>query len=384
MDFSLNRRRVLQYGLAGSSLAFAPKMAFARSTGDKRLVFVIQRGAADPLGTLGVPGDPAFEPARRILAEEFADQPKIGGLFAFNPALEKTRQLFESGEVLFAPAIASTYRERSHFDAQNILETGGDAPYALKDGWLNRLLGLLEGPEARAIALAATAPPVLRGSHPVSSYAPSGLPDARAGLLARVSQLYAEDEQLDTLWEDALRTREIAADNPVRRRDPAAAGKFAASMLTAQDGARIATIETTRWDTHYDQRGRMRRLLTELDTMLFALREGLAEKWQDTLVIVATEFGRTVKINGTNGTDHGTGSLAWLLGGRVRGGTIVGDWPGLSASQLYQQRDLMPVLSFEALTAGAIAEHYRLDPSLVAKTLFPVLDQKAMEGLVRG
>ena len=382
MTLDLSRRALLASGLLGGAALAWPRIAFAQTGGEKRLVFVIQRGAADALSTLGAPGDPQFAATRGVLADDFAGRPQIGGLFALHPALEKTSAMFDAGEVLFAPAIASTYRERSHFDAQNVLETGGARPYAAKDGWLNRLLGLLEGAEARALALAAAAPPVLRGPHSVSSYAPSGLPDARAALIERVGQLYAEDAQLDSLWNDALRTRGIAGDEAVQRRDAASLGTLAASMLAAPDGARIATIETTRWDTHYGQRGRMARLLRDLDVTLSALREGLGSAWADTLVIVATEFGRTVSVNGTGGTDHGTGSLAWLLGGRVRGGRIVGDWPGLAPSALYQGRDLAPAQGFEALVAGAVAEHYGLDPERVARTLFPAMEGRPGEALI--
>lgn len=382
MTLDLDRRRFVAAGLFGGATLALPRMAFAQAAGEKRLVFVIQRGAADGLSTLGAPGDPQFAAARGVLAEDFAGRPQIGGLFALHPSLAKTATLFAAGEVAFAPAIASIYRERSHFDAQNVLETGGATPFAQKDGWLNRLLGLLEGPQARALALAATAPPVLRGAHAVSSYAPSGLPDARAALLERVAQLYAEDEQLGSLWDDAVRTRGIAGESADNRRDPASVGTLAASMLSAAGGARIATIETTQWDTHYEQRGRTNRLLGNLDAMLFALREGMGAAWKDTLVIVATEFGRTVKVNGTNGTDHGTGSLAWLLGGSVRGGRIVGDWPGLGQSALYEGRDLAPAQGFEALVAGAVAEHYALDPQRVARTLFPAMAGRPAEGLI--
>ncbi|WP_374405178.1 DUF1501 domain-containing protein [Pelagerythrobacter sp.] len=382
MTMPLSRRSLLASGLFGGLALAWPGLSLARVAGEQRLVFVIQRGAADGLMALGAPGDPQFGAVRGALAEDFADAPQIGGLFALHPALAETAKLHAAGEVLFAPAVASVYRERSHFDAQNVLETGGARAYAVKDGWLNRLVGLLDGGEARALALAATAPPVLRGVNPVSSYAPSGLPDAQAALMGRVAQLYAEDAQLGGLWDDALRTHGIAEDGEAAGRGAASLGTLAAAMLTAEGGARIATIETTRWDTHYGQRARSNALLKDLDALLAALREGMGPAWANTLVIVATEFGRTVAVNGTGGTDHGTGSLAWLLGGKVRGGRIVGDWPGLSSSALYQGRDLYPAQSLEALVAGAIAEHYALDPEQVGRTLFPAMNGRPVEGLV--
>jgi uncharacterized protein (DUF1501 family) len=273
---------------------------------------------------------------------------------------------------LFVHAVASPYRDRSHFDGQNVLETGGSAAYRLRDGWMNRLLGLLPADEGKALALSTTVPMALRGPHEVSSYAQSQLPTSTDDLLGRVSALYASDQQLHGLWSAAMDTRMKAGD-PMQAgggQNGAAIGALAAKML-AGDGARIAMIETNGWDTHSGQRGRLNAQLRSLDQLLASLKNGLGSEWANTMVIVATEFGRTARPNGTGGTDHGQASAAMLVGGAVRGGTVIADWPGLSTAALYEGRDLKPTTDLDALIAGALAQHYGLESARAIATLFP-------------
>jgi uncharacterized protein (DUF1501 family) len=280
--------------------------------------------------------------------------------------------MYQAKEALFAHAVASPYRDRSHFDGQNVLESGGDAAYKLREGWMNRLLGLLPQSEARAIAVSATVPLALRGPRDVASYAPSALPQPTDDLLARVSDLYRSDRQLMPLWNEAMATRKLTGDLTANGgQNAAATGALAARLLAGPAGNRIAFIETGGWDTHSGQRARLALQLKGLDAMLAALKAGLGADWSNTLVVVATEFGRTAAPNGTGGTDHGTASLAMLLGGAVAGGRILADWPGLAPSALYEGRDLKPTADLDALLATALAQHYGLDPARVAGTLFP-------------
>lgn len=380
----IDRRSLLARGALLSGALFAPRLAFAAAPTDKRLVFIIQRGAADGLATLAPTGDPAYAPLRGALAEVEGGA-KLDGLFTLHPGLKQLAGRYHAGEALFVHATASPYRDRSHFDGQNVLETGGRQPYDRDDGWINRLVRLLPGGEAKALALAPVIPTALRGPAPVSSYAPSNLPDASPEFLERVARLYADDAQLHALWSEAVQTRAMARDLAADGgRGAAAAGKLAAALMTGPEGARLIMAETNGWDTHAGQRGRLANQLIGLDAMLAALRDGLGSAWADTLVIVATEFGRTAAVNGTGGTDHGTGGLAMLLGGRVKGGRILADWPGLSQSALYEGRDLKPTIPLDMVLAGAIAGHFGLDPALTARTLFPGGAGKALEGLIRG
>jgi uncharacterized protein (DUF1501 family) len=376
----LGRRHFL--GLS-AGLVFAPSVAFAAASTPKRLVFVIQRGAADGVGTLIPEGDPALSTARGALMVEGAT--KLDGLFALHPSMVEAAKMFAAKEALFAHAVATPYRDRSHFDAQNVLETGGNAAYAIKSGWMNRLLGMLPKAEAKALALAPTIPMALRGAAEVASYAPSNLPAASADLIARVGQMYAGDPQLHGLWDAALQTRDMAGmAGEMIGRDAAASGALAAKLLSGPSGARIAMIETTGWDTHAGQKARLANQLKGLDAMLAALKVGLGSDWANTLVIVATEFGRTVAANGTGGTDHGTASAAMLFGGAVQGGRVIADWPGLAGPQLYEARDLRPTLGLDTLIASAVSQHFGLDPEQTSLTLFPDLPRsKPVERIIR-
>ena len=375
------RRQIL---LGAAAALTMPRIAFAKAETERRLVFLIQRGAADGLATLAPTGDPAYASLRGDLAAELMNLSKLGGLFALHPALTQTAALYGKGEALFAHAVASPYRDRSHFDGQNVLETGGARPYDRQDGWMNRLIGLLHGPGIKGLAISATIPTALRGAIQVGSYAPSNLPDAPQDLLQRVSMLYEGDPQLSGLWTEALQTRAMAGSMAMgNAKGAAAAGKLIASLMTGPDSARIVMAESNGWDTHAGQRGRLNDQLAGLDALLASLKENLGAAWADTLVVVATEFGRTAAVNGTGGTDHGTASLAMLLGGTVAGGRILSDWPGLGPSQLYEGRDLKPTTSIDALLAGALAGHFRLDPAQVAPKLFPGGAGKPMSGLIR-
>ena len=381
----MDRRSFLAAGGLGLLGSFAPRMAFARAATAKRFVFIIQRGAADGLGTIGATGDPAFVGARGDLAADLTAGTKLDAMFALHPAMANAAALYGKGQALFAHAIASPYRDRSHFDGQNVLETGGTGAYQLKDGWMNRLLGVVPTDDAKAIAIAATVPMALRGRREVASYAPSSLPDASDDLLARVTQLYQGDAQLHGLWNEAMQTRQLTGDLAQDNgRNAAATGALAARLLLPANGARIATIETGGWDTHTGQRGRLATQLKGLDAMIGALQAGLGPVWDDTLVLVATEFGRTVAINGTGGTDHGTGTAAMLFGGAVRGGRVLADWPGLASASLYEARDLKPTTPLDAFIGGAVADHFAVEPPRAMAALFPASAKTAaIEGLLR-
>ena len=356
-------------GLAGLGL---PDMVFARANTDRRFVFVIQRGAADGLHIVAPTGDPAFSGIRGEFAQDLVTGHKLDSFFTLHPALAETAKIYADRQALFVHAVASPYRDRSHFDGQNVLETGGSAAYRLKDGWLNRLLGLLPKAEARALALSFTVPMALRGAHEVASYEPSRLVSPSDDLLARVAALYEGDRQLHGLWSTAMETRMTAGGvSSATGQNGAAAGELAAKMLTGSSGARIAMIETNGWDTHSGQRGRLAAQLHSLDATLAAMKTGLGADWANTLVIVATEFGRTVAPNGTGGTDHGQAAAAMLLGGAVAGGRVIADWPGLHKSALYEGRDLNPTTDLDALIAGALDQHFGLEPSRTIATLFP-------------
>lgn len=367
----LSRRFFLGAGGAAAAAASLPRMAFARANTGRRFVFVIQRGAADGLSILGPTGDPQYSALRGDFDQDLGRGTKLGSFFTLHPALAETAKMYAAKQALFVHAVASPYRDRSHFDGQNVLETGGTSAYQLKDGWLNRLLGLLPAANSKALALSDTVPMALRGSNQVSSYAPSKLAGPSEDLLQRVAAMYDGDTQLHALWREAVATRMTAGNIDATGQNGAAIGDVAAKLLSGDSGARIAMIETNGWDTHSAQRGRLAAQLKNLDGIMGALKSGLGADWANTLVIAATEFGRTVRPNGTGGTDHGEASVAMLFGGGVAGGQVIADWPGLSNAALYEGRDLKPTTALDSLIAGAVAQHYALEPARVMSTLFP-------------
>ena len=346
--FVLRRRSFLTSAVAGLAAgAFAPRLAFAAAPTDQRFVFIIQRGAADGLHIVPPLGDPGYAGLRGALADSLVGAKKLDSIFALHPALARVGQMFDGRQALAIHAVASTYRDRSHFDGQNILETGGTAAYAEKVGWMNRLAGALPGKAGSALALAPEVPMALRGPVPVASYAPSALPQPQGDLFNRVSALYAGDPQLAGLWQSA----------------------------------RLMMIETTGWDTHTAQPGRLNGQLKNLDALIGALADGLGPAWANTMVVVATEFGRTAAVNGTQGTDHGTASAALVLGGSLRnGGRVHADWPGLGSGALYENRDLRPTAAMEAVIAGSLAHHYALEPAHLLRAVYP--DQPSLRPIL--
>ena len=367
----LSRRVFLGAGGAAVVALAMPQMAFARANTSRRFVFIIQRGAADGLSTLGPTGDPQHAGLRGDFDQDLQSGTKLGSFFTLHPSLAETAKMYAANQALFVHAVASPYRDRSHFDGQNVLETGSTAAYRLSDGWMNRLLGLLPAADSKGLALSDTVPMALRGRNEVSSYAPSKLGGPSDDLLQRVSAMYESDAQLHGLWSDAIATRETGGESTTGAQTGPALGALGAKLLAADNGPRVMMIETLGWDTHSAQRGRLARELKNLDAMIGALKSGLGPEWTNTVVLVATEFGRTVHPDGTGGTDHGEGSLAMLLGGAVAGGKIIADWPGLSSGALYEGRDLRPTTGLDSLIGGTLAQHYGLEPARVMTTLFP-------------
>ena len=359
MTLDITRRLMLAGSMAfGTSFAF-PRMALAAES-DRRFVFVIQRGAADGLAMVQPHGDPALRRLRAPLVDD--DAIDIDGFFALHPSMKRVSEMFAQGQAQAWHAVATGYRERSHFDGQNILESGANRPYGKDTGWIGRLLPLLPGGPA-PLALSASVPLALRGERQVATYSANRVPDPSEDLLARLTTLYEEDESLAPLWEEAMRTRMLTGDLAGGGgRGGQRIGAMAAQLLAASDGPRVMMIETGGWDTHRNQPQRLVGQLGGLDAMLGALKDGLGGVWNETVVLVATEFGRTAAVNGTGGTDHGTGSAALLLGGAAPAGAkVVGDWPGLGQSQLFEGRDLRATANLLELATSAFADHFDID-----------------------
>jgi uncharacterized protein (DUF1501 family) len=377
----LSRRELLRNAALG--MAALPTLSFARAETESRFVLLILRGAVDGLAVAPPFGDGNYQKLRGELALPVTAANKLDGLFGLHPSLATVRQAFAGGEALVMHAIASPYRRRSHFDGQDVLENGGATEGAIRDGWLNRAIGhfgTAPGNE-QAIALSPTTPLVLRGDNSVTSWAPSRLPDADESTLERLQDLYANDAFFATRLAQALTSQEIAGGMdglPGRQRsgNPQLESTMstAARFLTSDNGPRIAVVEASGWDTHANQgaaTGQLANRLGALDTALAAMKSELGAAWANTVIAVVTEFGRTVRVNGTRGTDHGTGTTALLLGGAVNGGRVIADWPGLRDNDLYENRDLRPTLDIRSLFKGVLADHLAVPELFLQREVFP-------------
>jgi uncharacterized protein (DUF1501 family) len=382
----IDRRTFLGTSTTLSLYGALANRAFAAATDDQRFVLVILRGGLDGIAAAPAYGESRYQSLRGPLALAAPGNEggalALDGLFGLHPALSNLHAMYRAGELALVHAVASPYRERSHFDGQKVLEAGGTSPSTSAGGWLNRALAALakESFGRDAIALADTVPLVLRGPVAVSSWAPSRLPGSDADTLDRIRQIYAAvDPELATRLDDALGARAMAGEagmdsvrGNARQIGPLATA--AARFLSAEDGPRIAVLETSGWDTHANQGGASGSLalrLGQLDAGLESLRSELGAAWSKTTVALVTEFGRTVAVNGTRGTDHGTAGCAFVAGGAVAGGRIIADWPGLAERDLYEGRDLMPTLDLRAVFKGLLAGQYGLSARALESEVFP-------------
>jgi uncharacterized protein (DUF1501 family) len=395
--------------LLASGVLFAwahlPKVALAEGR-DPRFLVIVLRGGLDGLAAVAPVGDPAWERLRGDEALRLhGPTPALAldGFFALNPAMPNLHRLYRAGQAAIVHAAATPYRERSHFDGQDVLESGLTKPGATSTGWLNRALVSLE-PAGRvrgrqAFAMGPVTPLVVRGAAPILSWTPRKLAPASDDTLMRLLDLYRHtDPALARVLEERIGLAAMAGAGPVeasdmmaKKSDPAdpaaqnlaakrvrahfaeAAGA-AANFLARPDGPRIGALAFDGWDTHANQgplNGRLAALLGALDGAIAAIETGMGSAWPETVVAIVTEFGRTARINGSDGTDHGTATVAFLVGGAVKGGRVIADWPGLTDANLYEGRDLKPTTDLRAVLKGVLKDHLRVPDSALVDAVFP-------------
>jgi uncharacterized protein (DUF1501 family) len=402
---STNRREFLAAGsLAATGALIASRVAFAGAgSGDSRFVLVIMRGAVDGLAAVPPYGDADYARLRGELAlgaPGAADGPlPLDGLFGLHPSLVFLHERYAARELAVFHAVASPYRERSHFDGQDVLENGTARPHDAQTGWLNRALAELPRPVAMAheelgIAIGQNVPLVMRGPAEVASWSPSRLGALDDDTLQRIQDLYTSDPLLSHRLADALAADAIASGStgmaqvPARSESASAVrtqstgvanapyvelARATAGFLRSAAGPRVAVFDTTGWDTHANEggaQGQLAQRFATLDAGLRVLKEELGPIWRKTAVLLVTEFGRTAAVNGTRGTDHGTATAAFLLGGAVRGG-VVADWPGLSQRALYEGRDLAPTRDLRSVLKGVLSEHLLVASRALEQSVFP-------------
>jgi uncharacterized protein (DUF1501 family) len=400
--------------VAGSRALASADAGLAR----RKLIVVVCRGGLDGLSLTPPVGDPDYATLRGPIAipgfGEAGGALKLDATFGLHPAMTATFALAQKGQARIAPAIATPDRERSHFEAQDVLESGVGQVYGASSGWLNRALAAM-GPagKTKGISVGPTAPLILRGPVETASWSPGGGPEPDHRLPHILQDLYADDPQLSAALATGLSTQAMAKAAqseaamaaataspameaqtlagaatlaPVLRRSLPQARKLGATLaafMTAPDGKQVAAVSVDNFDTHANQgaaEGQLATRLAYLDAFLGGLAEGMGPTWGDTVVVTATEFGRTARVNGTRGTDHGTASTALVLGGGLARGGIIGDWPTLAQARLFENRDTAPTLDMRALFKGVLRDHLGLDRRALDMQVFPASAQVAPIG----
>jgi uncharacterized protein (DUF1501 family) len=403
----LSRRDVFALASVSFAASFLPVPLSAAGARDPRLIVLILRGALDGLAAIAPVGDPDYGQLRGALAlSRSGDRAglELDGFFVAHPSLQNFARLYRGTQAAVVHAVATPYRDRSHFDGQDVLESGYPAPGRTESGWLNRAVAQLPSippAPAQGLGVGVTAPLVMRGPARVLGWAPQGLPEAGEGLAQRVLDLYTHsDPALAEALRAGLETERLARDDGLSEEMKTSKATFgqaagmrqaaggAARLLAAADGPRIAAIAFDGFDTHANEggvQGQLATRLSGLDAVFEELEKGLGAAWKDTIVVAVTEFGRTARVNGTNGTDHGTASVVLLAGGALAGGRVISQWPGLAQNRLYQGRDLNPTTDMRAVLKGILTEQIGLDNGILSETVFPGSGGIApMRGLLSG
>jgi len=392
--------------------AFVPRAA--RSEGrDPRFLTVILRGALDGLATVAPVKDPDWVKLRGDNAPTFDGKSPalpLDGFFGLNPAMPNLHRLYQAGQATIVHAVATPYRERSHFDGQDVLESGSSKPDGTDTGWLNRALAMLQPGERastrgrQAFAVGPTTPLVVRGPAPVLSWVPPRLEPVSDETTMRLLDLYRHtDPSFARVLEDRVGFAALAgASGPEGRMNEegpvnqsggiakvrayfAEAAGAAAKFLASPEGPRVGALAFDGWDTHVNEgmvNGRLAALLGALDGAIAAIETNMHDAWRETVVALVTEFGRTAHVNGSAGTDHGTATVALLAGGALKGGRVVTDWPGLREADLYEQRDLKATIDLRSVLKGIFKDHLGIDDQALSAEVFPdSAAVKSMTGL---
>lgn len=387
----------------GVAVSFVGRQAHA-ADGAKKLVVVVCRGGMDGLSVAPPIGDPAYQALRGGIAVKPEEALRLDDTFALHPSLTSVHALAKQGQARIAPAIATPDRARSHFEAQDVLETGEAKAYGADSGWLNRTLEVMGPGKTEALSVGTTAPLILRGKVQAASWSPGKGVDEAARLPTLLQDLYKGDPLLGPAFARGLETEAMAqaamtalaplpamsapngmmaasapamnqpggrpANNRQGREAARKLGSTLAGFMRQADGPQIAALALDGFDTHAGQVGQITTRLTYLDAVLDGLHEGLGPEWKNTVVVAVTEFGRTARVNGTGGTDHGTGSTALVLGGALKRGGIIGDWPTLAEPALFENRDVAPTLDMRGLFKGVLIDHLGVDRADVEKKVF--------------
>ncbi|MBE7635548.1 DUF1501 domain-containing protein [Sneathiella sp. P13V-1] len=376
----INRRNLMKSTMAMTAAATMPvSLCLAAANMEERFVVIVLRGGMDGLHALVPYADRNYRNLRPKLWKSFEAPRKLIRLndaFALHGKLKRLSELYKVGQLALFPATSTPYRERSHFDGQNVLEIGGRSPFELKDGWLNRAISELpkDDDDRLGLTIGSNLPLILQGEARIQTYGKSPFRETGEDFLNRLDYAYSDFPAFQKSLQTAMMSPQPDSNvmgGKTRKDSLADAAKSAAALLIKEKGPRVAVLEMGGWDTHFGQVGRLDRQFEALDDGIVALMDGLGASWKRTAVLVVSEFGRTAAENGTGGTDHGTGGLAILLGGAVRGGKIMGKWPGLAKGDLYQGRDVFPENNLDNVIAVILKEHLGLSDKTVRQKVLP-------------
>lgn len=386
----LSRRAALAGAGALFSWSYMPRFAQAAQGRDPRFVTIVLRGALDGLSAVAPLGDPSYAGLHGAIAlgREGANAAlPLDSFFGLNPAMKNFAKLYQAKQAAIVHAVATPYRERSHFDGQDVLESGMPGKGLVTSGWMNRMLQALPkgekvNPQRNGLAVGSVTPLIMRGPASVTGWVPSGMASANDDVAQRLLDLYAQrDPALGQALAQGLGMEKIVARD-MGDLKPSGGGvqmmrlvaQGAAKLLAADDGPRMGALAFDGWDTHANEgggTGRLAQLLGGLDGAIEEFEKALGPKWAQTVIVVVTEFGRTARVNGTIGTDHGTGTVAFLAGGALKGGRVIADWPGLKEEQLFEKRDLKPTIDLRAVFKGVMADHLGLSANVLGDKVFP-------------
>tara|TARA_B110000503_G_scaffold56580_1_gene90649 strand:- start:158 stop:1315 length:1158 start_codon:yes stop_codon:yes gene_type:complete len=367
---AVGRRNLLKVGAASLFLAGMPVAGFAKGKPPGSISVIILEGGMDGLSTMPPIGDTDLMRMRKSISPE--GYLPLNDFFGLHPSLKFYSQLMARGHASAVHATAFPYTKRSHFEGQNMIEGGGLSPFSEQTGWLGRALDLA-GVAGRSLSL--DMPLILRGHHNNDNFYPASIRGSgrpKADLI----KMIAMGHQMDA----AQIFNKIASkseENIQVPRDPASLAKYAGQAMAQADGPVASVIRVNSFDTHASQveegdpdSGRLAKQLGVVDDVIAGYRRGLGKAWDDAIILTLTEFGRTVAVNGTLGTDHGYGSVGLLAGGTLPSSRVIANWPGLSKKDQFEKRDLMATIDYRSVCAACLEKSLGLDHDLIASQVF--------------
>ena len=379
----MNFTRRATLGLLGAaSFSQMTLPVIAQGLEDRKFIFILLRGGMDGLSALTPNDVDQISYIRPVLSQRIGERINLDNGFRLHPALTHVKDFYDAGDVTFIHACSTPYRERSHFEAQDVLEVLSQDN--IREGWLNRTLSVIGG---QGLAVARSIPLAMQGQNSVINWSPPLFDSAPESLLDRLADLYTGNPQFSVPLKTARKNK--ISGTPINRRlnrrftyESIIALKALGERMSMDGGPGIGMVALDGWDTHAHQAGILNRKLSNLNEGLFTLKRELAEHWGNTCIVIASEFGRTAAMNGTRGTDHGTGGLMILLGGAVKGGNVKGDWPGIEKKKLYKGRDLAPANDVTAVLKGVLRDHLGIDRATLNNSIFPN-SSRAFDGLIQ-